>query len=136
MKALRIGGPGNADQLAWLYGRHLEGLEVNLSWGFYSKAGIWHRIGDGGAHIHPVDEALIFVGLNPDNLYELGAEVEFALGEEQERHVIDRPAAVICPKGLVHCPEITRWVDKTYGFIVFCLGSEHETHWLPRPTYL
>jgi hypothetical protein len=31
----------------------------------------------------------------------------------------------------VHCPEITLWVDKPYGFIVLCLGSEHETTWLP-----
>ncbi len=124
-------GPGNADQLLWIYGYDLEGVETNISWGFYSKCGIWHRMPGGGAHVHPVDEALIFVGLDPNNLYYLGAQVEFDLGDELERHLINVPTAVIAPRGLVHCPEITWWVDKPYGFIVFCLGIEHETHWLP-----
>lgn len=125
-------GPGNGDQLLWIYGQDLENFEVNISWGFYSQNGIWHKMPGGGAHVHPVDEALIFVGLVPDNLYYLGAMIEFDLGEEAERQMIDRPAAVIAPKGLVHCPEITWWVDRPYGFIVLCLGKEHETHWLPN----
>lgn len=125
-------GPGNADQLVWIYGEDLEGLEVNVSWGFYTQCGIWHKMPGGGAHVHPVDEALIFVGLDPNNLYYLGAQIEFDLGEEAEREMINVPAAVVAPKGLVHCPEITWSVDRPYGFIVFCLGTEHETHWLPQ----
>jgi len=124
-------GPGNADQIVWFFGENLENIKLNVSWGFYSKPGIWHRIGRGGAHVHPVDEALIFVGLDPNNLQYLGAEVEFALGEEGERHLIKVPTAVIAPRNLVHCPEITLWVDKPYGFIVMCLDAEHETTWLP-----
>ena len=126
-----VGGPGNADQIVWFYGDNLENIKLNVSWGFYSRPGIWHRIGRGGAHVHPVDEALIFVGLDPNNLHYLGAQVEFALGEEEERHLIKVPTAVIAPRNLVHCPEITLWVDKPYGFIVLCLDSEHETTWLP-----
>ncbi|MBS7640288.1 MAG: hypothetical protein QXJ19_07385 [Candidatus Bathyarchaeia archaeon] len=125
-------GPGNAEQIVWFYGENLENIKLNVSWGFYSRPGIWHRIGRGGAHVHPVDEALIFVGLDPNNLQYLGAEVEFALGEEGERHLIKVPSAVIAPRNLVHCPEITLWVDKPYGFIVMCLDAEHETTWLPQ----
>jgi len=128
---LSIGGPGNADQIIWFFGDNLEDVKLNVSWGFYTSPGIWHRIGRGGAHVHPVDEALIFVGLDPNNLNYLGAQVEFALGEEGERHLIKVPTAVIAPRGLVHCPEITLWVDKPYGFIVLCLDAEHETTWLP-----
>ncbi|MEM3153194.1 MAG: hypothetical protein QW629_00580 [Candidatus Bathyarchaeia archaeon] len=126
-----VGGPGNADQIVWFYGDNLENISLNVSWGFYSRPGIWHRIGRGGAHVHPVDEALIFVGLDPENLNYLGAEIEFALGDEGERHLVRVPAAVLAPRNLVHCPEITRWVDKPYGFIVCCLDAEHETTWLP-----
>lgn len=126
-----VGGPGNADQIVWFYGDNLENIGLNVSWGFYTRPGIWHRVGRGGAHVHPVDEALIFVGLDPGNLNYLGAEIEFALGEEEERHLIRVPAAVLAPKNLVHCPEVTRWVDKPYGFIVCCLDAEHETTWLP-----
>jgi len=133
LHASKFVGPGNADQLIWIYGVDLE-LDLNISWGFYSQCGVWHRMPSGGAHVHPVDEALIFVGLDPNNLYYLGAQVEFDLGEEAERHIINVPTAVIAPRGLVHCPEITWWVDRPYGFIVLCLGAEHETHWLPTLT--
>lgn len=128
MYASKFIGPGNADQAIWMYGRDLEGLEVNVMWGLCSKCGIWHRMPSGGAHVHPVNEALIFVGLDPNNLSYLGAEIEFKLGEEQEEHLINVPTVVLCPKGFVHCPQVTRWVDKPYGFIVLCLDSEHETH--------
>lgn len=126
-----VGGPGNADQIAWFYGENLENLEVNVSWGFYSGCGVWHRIGRGGAHVHPVDEALIFVGLDPNNINYLGTELEVGFGEEDERHLVKSPAVVLAPKNVIHCPFITRWVDKPYGFIVCCLGTEHETTWLP-----
>ena len=36
-------GPGNADQLIWMYGKDLEGLNLNFTWGFDNKPGIWHR---------------------------------------------------------------------------------------------
>jgi hypothetical protein len=71
-------GPGNADHLAWLYGRDLEGVDMNILWGFYSSPGIWHR--GVGAHVHPVDEVLVFVGTDPDNIDYLGAEIEIDLG--------------------------------------------------------
>ena len=48
-------GPANADQLVWMYGKDLEGLDLNFTWGFYSKPGIGTARG-GGAHVHPVDE--------------------------------------------------------------------------------
>jgi hypothetical protein len=80
-------------------------------------------------HKHPVEEILIWVGLDPENLGYLGCEMEVSYGEEQERHVFSKPAAVLVPKNIVHCPFICRLVDKPYGFIVLCLGGEHETTW-------
>lgn len=124
-------GPANADQIAWFYSENLEGLELNVSWGFYSRPGIGHRIGRGGMHKHPVEEMLIWVGLDPENINYLGCEMEVSFGEEEERHVFNKPAAVLVPKNVVHCPFICRWVDKPYGFIVLCLGGEHETTWFP-----
>ncbi|MEM3703749.1 MAG: hypothetical protein QXX79_04975, partial [Candidatus Bathyarchaeia archaeon] len=125
-------GPGHGDlwQAAWAFGEDL-GLDINLEWAFYSGSGLWHRIGRGGAHVHPTDELLIFVGLDPENLNNLGAEVEAAIGEEDERHAFSKPTVVIAPKNVIHCPFITRWVDKPYGFIVFCLDRDHTTTWLP-----
>lgn len=118
-------GPGNADQLVWLYGDDLEGFEVNFTWGFYSKAGLWHR--GGGAHVHTVDEVLVFVGLEPTDIDYLGAGFEIDMGGEHERHIFDTPTVVICPRGLPHLPLVTRWVDKPYSFYVIALGAEHES---------
>jgi len=121
-------GPGNGDQVVWLYGRDLEGMDVNFTWGLYSKCGKWHRGGE--AHTHPEEEILCFVGLDPDDINYLGAELELGLGQDYERHIFNKPAVAICPKAFPHLPLITRWVDKPYGFIVVCLSGEHDSPWV------
>jgi hypothetical protein len=121
-------GPGNGDQVVWLYGRDLEGMEVNFTWGLYSKCGKWHRGGE--AHTHPEEEILCFFGLDPDDLNYLGAELELGLGPDYERHIFNKPTVAVCPKGFPHLPLITRWVDKPYGFIVICLSGEHDSPWV------
>jgi hypothetical protein len=121
-------GPGNADHLVWLYGKDLEGFEVNFTWGYYTGSGIWHRGGE--AHYHPEEEILVFVGLDPDNLNFLGCEQELAMGKDYERHVFNTPTVAVCPSGFPHLPLITRWVDRPYGFIVCCLSGTHDSPWV------
>lgn len=121
-------GPGNGDQIVWLYGSDLEGFAVNFTWGLYSQCGKWHRGGE--AHYHPEAEILCFVGLDPDNLNYLGAELELGMGKDYERHVFNTPTIGICPAAFPHLPLITRWVDKPYGFIVVCLSGEHASPWV------
>jgi hypothetical protein len=121
-------GPGNADQLVWLYGENLEGMEVNFTWGYYTGCGIWHRGGE--AHTHPEEEILVYVGLDPNDLNFLGAELELGMGKDYERHIFNKPTVAICPKGFPHLPLITRWVDKPYGFFVICLSAEHDSPWV------
>jgi len=118
-------GPGNADHLAWFYGKDLEGLEMSINWGFFSKPGIWHR--GVGAHVHPTDEVLVFAGLDPTDINYLGAKIEIDLGKEHERYIFDKPTVVVCPKGLPHNPVVVRWVDKPYAFYMISLGGEHKT---------
>lgn len=121
-------GPGNGDQIVWLYGPDLEGFEVNFTWGLYSQCGKWHRGGE--AHTHPEEEILCFVGLDPDNLDYLGAELEIGMGKDYERHIFNTPTVAICPQAFPHLPLITRWVDKPYGFFVICLSGAHESPWV------
>lgn len=118
---------GNADFIAWWNGKNTEGFKLNFTWAFHTGLGRWH---DKDPHVHPNDEALVFVGLDPDNPDYLGAEIEIAMGKEQEIHVFDTPTVVVAPKGLVHCPLITRRVDTPYSFSAICLANEHETTWL------
>jgi hypothetical protein len=129
IRAAEMGvGPGNGDEVVWLYGSDLEGFNVNFTWGFYSRCGKWHRGGE--AHYHPEEEILCFVGLDPDNLNYLGAELELGMGKDYERHIFNTPTVAICPAAFPHLPLITRWVDKPYGFIVVCLSGEHASPWV------
>ena len=121
-------GPGNGDQIVWLYGKDLEGFEVNFTWGFYSRCGKWHRGGE--AHYHPEEEILCFLSLDPDDLNCLGAELELGMGKDYERHIFNTPTIVICPAAFPHLPLITRWVDKPYAFIVICLSGLHASPWV------
>jgi len=120
-------GPGNGDEVVWLYGDDLEGLNLNFTWGLYSKCGKWHRGGE--AHYHPEPEILCFVGMDPDKLDYLGAELEMGMGKDYERHIFNTPTVAICPAAFPHLPLITRWVDKPYGFFVICLSGEHASPW-------
>lgn len=121
-------GPGNADQLVWLFGANLEGMEVNFTWGFYTQSGKWHRGGE--AHTHPEEEILVFVGLDPNDINFMGAELELGMGPDHERHIFNTPTVAVCPKGFPHLPLITRWVDKPYGFFVICLSGDHDSPWV------
>jgi hypothetical protein len=128
--AVRGIGPGNADELVWIFGKDLEGLEVNFTWGFYSRCGKWHRAGE--SHTHPEEEILVLVGLDPDSIGYMGAELEIGMGGE--RHIFNTPTVAICPKGFPHLPQITRWVDKPFGFFVINLSGEHDSPWVEVET--
>ncbi|MGD0795103.1 MAG: hypothetical protein ABR958_05895 [Dehalococcoidales bacterium] len=65
-------------------------------------------------HVHEYDEAVYFIGSDPYHLDELGAEVEVSIGKEEEKHVFDKPTVLIAPKGIYHCPIITKSIEKPY----------------------
>ena len=81
---------------------HLEGLNLNFSWGVHTGLGDWHAGMD--PHIHPYPEVLLFVGLDTANVNYLGAEVNCCLGEEQETYTFNEPTAIVIPAGLPHGP--------------------------------
>jgi hypothetical protein len=115
-------GPASADHLTWMSGKDMEGQGINFSWGFYSQAGIWQR--DQGAHLHSVDEVLVFLGTDPRDINYLGAEIEVDLGKESERYIFNKPTAVIGKAGLPHNPIIVRWVDRPYACLSINLSGE------------
>jgi hypothetical protein len=128
LKARPMGG--NADYMYAWNGRNMEGFLLNFTWAFHGDTGPWH--GGKDPHVHPSAEALVFFGLDYTRPDYLGAEIEIAMGKEQEIHVINTPSIVIAPAGLVHCPLITRKVEKPYGFTAISLNPGHETTWLGK----
>jgi hypothetical protein len=80
-------------------------------------------------HSHPEEEALFFVGLNPDDPADFGAEPECGLGPECERYIINKPSVYVMPKKFPHLPVIIRWVDRPYGLVVCSLSGVHASPW-------
>ncbi len=75
------------------------------------------------AHKHNTAEILYFIGGNPMDFKEFGAEVELTMGEgeDEEVHVITSTTWVYLPKNLSHCPLNFKRVDKPimFGHIMF-----------------
>ena len=74
-------------------------------------------------HKHSVAEILYFIGGNPMNFKEFGAEVEFTMGEGEaaKTHIITTTTWVYVPANLMHCPLNFKRVDKPimFGHIMF-----------------
>ena len=68
-------------------------------------------------HAHDFTELLFFIGGDPTDIRELGAEVEVCLGEEAEKHLITTAGVVSIPAGLVHCPIDIRNVTRPIVFL-------------------
>ncbi len=66
-------------------------------------------------HSHDFPEMLCFFGGNPADIIDLGAEIEFTLGDEV--HKINTCAIVSIPSGLKHCPIVFTRVDKPIVFL-------------------
>ena len=72
-------------------------------------------------HSHDFAEMLCFIGGDPTDITDFGAEIEVTLGEECEVHKITSPAVVAMPPGLLHCPIVFKKVDKPLVFLEISL---------------
>ena len=70
-------------------------------------------------HVHPAyDEFALFLGMDTNDLSELGADVETGMGKEIERHPFSTPTAIKLPQGFPHSP-LT--VTKLYKPFIFAI---------------
>jgi hypothetical protein len=69
-------------------------------------------------HRHAVPEILYFIGGDPMNFKEFGAEVEFTMGEgeDAEIYTITNTTWVYVPANVMHCPLEFKRVDKPIMF--------------------
>ena len=77
-------------------------------------------------HAHPTTQIMLFVGTDPYNMGDLGAEFEICLGKELEKHKFTRSSAILTPPFLPHWPGGVLKLDKP---IIMCdihpFGNEH-----------
>jgi hypothetical protein len=76
-------------------------------------------------HSHDFVEMLCFIGGNPEDIRDLGAEIEVCLGEEGEKHLIDTATVVSIPAGLIHCPINVKKVGKPIVFLEISLTRKY-----------
>ncbi len=76
-------------------------------------------------HSHDFDEALCFIGTDPENPRDLGGEIEFEI--DGEKHTFDKTTVVYIPKNLPHCPFIHKRVDRPFLLVVVGLASKYPS---------
>lgn len=87
-------------------------------------------------HKHDCDELFMFTGVNPADKNELGAEIEFWMGEgeDTEKLLITTPSLVYVPKGLLHLPLFFRNVQKPVMWYVIATNvGETLKHTIKYP---
>ena len=73
-------------------------------------------------HRHDFNQYLVFLGGDPNNMLDLGGEIEFTLSEDgvhKETHVFTSYTTVSVKAGLFHCPLIFKKVTKPIIFYDF-----------------
>ena len=53
-------------------------------------------------HMHKETEVMMLIGMDPEDPYDLGAEVEFCIGEDMKKHVFTRSCTIVIPGGTPH----------------------------------
>lgn len=86
-------------------------------------------------HSHNTAEYLYFIGGNPMDFTDFGAEVEFVIGEgdDAETYTINSTTWIYVPASLTHCPLNFKRVDKPimFGHIMFAPGFASTTSFDP-----
>ena len=91
------------------------GIPDQTTWGGFSH----------GPHTHDYAEILMLLGTNPDDPFDLGAELELCMGPEMEKHIINKSTLVYIPPNFIHCPYTTKRVDRPFMFIEVNQGPIH-----------
>jgi len=81
-----------------------------------------------GAHTHPHDEVIGFIGTNPEDPTDLGAEAE--LWMDDEKYIITKSFLAFIPRGLKHCPLTVRDVKRPiFHFDIQTAVGKPEFQW-------
>ena len=83
-------------------------------------------------HIHQYPELLFFLGTNPDDPMDLGAELWMYMGKELEKHVINRTTVVYIPPNFIHAPLTTVKKWRPFIFMEVNQGPVHTEKMYPQ----
>jgi hypothetical protein len=101
---------------------------LHIEYGSPAMAG---RLGLNEAEVHDYNQVMIFMGSDPRNIGDLGAQVELCIGPERERHMITTSTAIFIPKELPHMPATIVRMDRR--FIVMTISQTSAPKSVPAP---
>jgi hypothetical protein len=110
----------------------LHGFPCNIIYAFGLKVGPLGMSTE--PHIHDHDEVVYFIGSDPKNIGDLGAEVNFKMGPkgQEEDHIFSEPTAVVIPKDVWHCPMVTLKFEKPFLCMAVSLTTKYEFHYADK----
>jgi hypothetical protein len=106
------------------------GLDFHIEYGTYIAAGKMEAKSD-GPHSHDFDQVMLWMAASPEDMGELGAEVELCLGEDMEKYMITTSTAVAVPKGLPHFPATISRMDRRFIYMQVSCSKEYREKSLP-----
>jgi hypothetical protein len=92
---------------------------VDAVWMWSQKGEVYTEI----SHAHDWDEVWVFAGTDREHPKDLGAVLDFYLGDEQ--YVIDQSCIVFIPRGLKHGPCGMKKIDRPWLCITMGNGSSY-----------
>lgn len=104
------------------------GIQHRINWKYISQPVVL----EAKPHSHDFDQFLCFLGSDPVNPQDFGADIELSLGQEGEKHVISVASVTCVPKGLIHCPLTIKKIDKPVLFCNIYLAPEYMRSPVPE----
>ena len=90
-----------AKRLLWIDSNNVPGaFQMNISW--YMNASDCRPLYRHDEHVHDFDEMIGFLGSDPNDPYDLGAEIE--MGINGELHRLTKSSVIFMPAGMKHLP--------------------------------
>ena len=75
-------------------------------------------------HSHEFDEAIAYIGTNPDDPYDLGGEMDFWIDGKQ--NIIDRSFIAFIPAGTKHGPITINRIDRPIFHFTSGMGEHYR----------
>lgn len=113
--------PGMQDHVMYLDAEYpKDAFYTECVWIWKANPGkVWAR-----AHTHEWDEVINFFGTNPEDIRDLGGEIELWL--EDEKFILTKSFTVFVPKGMKHCPVYIQRVDRPIFHFTAGMGGKYE----------
>ena len=114
-------GPGFFRQGTEMNGKFF-GFDLNVRYGTFYNAGKLDPFRE--TQVCDYDQIMLWVGSNTFDLGYLGAQIDFCMGEEKERHRITTSTSVSIPKGVPFGPISIESMDDRFILMIVSMAPE------------